>query len=311
MKKNLLIISMICFFTSLSYGQQNKMLTHFIFDKMSINPGATGVGMINTICGTTIYRNQWDRVNGAPNSALFNAEGELSRFFPGGVGLSFYHDAIGFARQNNVVLNYSYHLNLGNGILGIGAGLGLVSYGMNPTWVTPDQGQAAQEDASLPQGVTEANFDANFGLYYMSHSGWYAGLSTTHIPASDLEQLNFTTARHYYAMGGYRYKYAFGVKALDLDFNALLRTELVKYSADINVRAIWENMFWGGVTYRLEDAIGIMAGIEFKSFQIGYSYDISLNALSTVSRGSHEILLKYCHPIPPPPVTRSRNPRYL
>lgn len=308
MRTKLLIISALCFISSMSYAQQNKMLTHFIFDKMSVNPGATGVGMSNTVCATTIYRNQWDRVNGAPTSALLNLEGELSRFLPGGVGLSFYHDAIGFARQNNVVLNYSYHFPLPNGTLGVGAGLGLVSYGMNPNWVTPD---GNPEDPQLPQGVTEANFDANFGVYYLDNAGWYAGLSTTHIPASELEQLNFNTARHYYAMGGYLYKSAFDVTNLDLDFNAMLRTELVKYSGELNVRAIWQDLFWAGATYRVEDAIGIMAGVQFSSFRIGYSYDITTNALQTISRGSHEILLKYCYPIPPPPVTISRNPRYL
>ena len=44
-----------------------KLITHFIYDKMSFNPGKTGLGLSNEICATTIYRNQWDKVNGAPN----------------------------------------------------------------------------------------------------------------------------------------------------------------------------------------------------------------------------------------------------
>jgi len=279
-----------------------------MFDKMSINPGATGMGMLNGICGTAIYRNQWDRVNGAPNSALFNAEANLSRYFPSAVGISFYHDAIGFARQNNVTLNYSYHLPLGNGTLGMGLGLGLVSYGMNPTWVVPDD----PLDPTLPQAVTEGNFDANFGLYYMHNNGWYAGLSAVHLPASELELLNFTTVRHYYAMGGYRQTDAFGVNNLDLDYNLLVRSDFIKTSADINVRAIWNNMFYGGLTVRPYDAIGIMAGVELpNNFMIGYSYDFTINRLSTISDGSHELFVRYCYFLPPPPVTKSRNPRYL
>jgi type IX secretion system PorP/SprF family membrane protein len=309
MRRILLVLSVLTIaFVSSVNAQQNKILTHFIFDKMSINPGASGVGMDDGFCGTAIYRNQWDRVNGAPNSALLNIEGNLSRYKVHGFGLSFYHDAIGFARQNNVTLNYSYHLNVGNGLLGIGAGLGLVSYGMNPTWVTPD---GIPQDNSLPQGVTEANFDANFGLYYKSYDGWYAGISATHLPASQLEQLNFETARHYFAMGGYRYRDAFGVTNFDLDFNALMRTELVKYSADLNVRAIFNNKIWGGFTYRTFDAIGLMAGIDLNGILLGYSYDITTNQLADVSWGSHEIFVRYCHFLPPPPVTKSRNPRYL
>ena len=66
-----------------SYAQQDKLVTHFMFDKMSINPGKTGIDMYNGICATSIYRNQWDKVNGAPNSTVLNIESNLSRFFPG------------------------------------------------------------------------------------------------------------------------------------------------------------------------------------------------------------------------------------
>lgn len=309
MKKNLLIITTLTLLSvATTHAQQEKLLTHFIFDKMSINPGATGMGMLNGICGTAIYRNQWDRVNGAPNSALFNAEANLSRYFPSAVGMSFYHDAIGFARQNNVVLNYSYHLPLGNGALGIGVGLGLVSYGMTPEWVVPDD----PLDPKLPQSVTETNFDANFGVYYMSNDGWYAGLSSVHLPALELELLNFSTARHYYAMGGYRQTEAFGISRMDLDYNVLIRSDFVLASADINVRAIWDKMYYGGLTIRPSDAIGIMGGIQLpNNFMFGYSYDITINKLANISAGSHELFVRYCYFLPPPPITKSRNPRYL
>ena len=118
---NLLALLFVCV-NSLSFAQQDKLLTHFMYDRMSINPGETGLD--EGICATTIYRNQWDKVNGAPNSAVLNVAGNMNRFFPGGVGISFYHDAIGFSRQNNLLLNYSYPISLGNvGTLGAGIGV--------------------------------------------------------------------------------------------------------------------------------------------------------------------------------------------
>lgn len=308
MKNYLLIFSALCFSISISHSQQEKLLTHFMFDKMSINPGATGVGMSAQVCGTMIYRNQWDKFNGAPNSVLANAEANVSQYFPSAVGISFYHDAIGFARQNNVTANYAYHLPMSTGTLGIGVGLGLVSLGMSPTWVTPDNNP---NDGSLPAPVNEAAFDANFGAYYLSVDGWYAGLSATHLPAMELDKLNFNTARHYFAMGGYTLEKAFDVDPLDLEGNLLLRTDLVRFSSDINIRALWDDTFYGGITYRPGDAIGIMAGMNWNSFTFGYSYDISANRISGISAGSHELLFKYCYPLPPLPVTKSRNPRYL
>ena len=148
MKRKLLVFSAFALFTGVTaFAQQDKLVTHFMYDKMSLNPGSTGIN--EGICATTLYRNQWDKVNGAPNSAVLNVEANLTRFFPGGVGISFYHDAIGFTRQNNVLLNYSFPIQIqGVGILGVGAGVGITNVGMNPLWVPPTNAP----DPTLPVG---------------------------------------------------------------------------------------------------------------------------------------------------------------
>ena len=278
---------------------------------MSINPGKTGIDMYNSICATSIYRNQWDKINGAPNSAILNIEANLSKFFPGGVGLAFYHDAIGFSRQNNLLLNYSYPISIGNnGTLGIGVGIGIINYGMEPTWVPP----TTVNDPTLPIGFAATNLDANFGVYY-SGKDFNVGFSSTHLSESLLKQSvggfsqNYQTARHYYLMGGKTFRKTFGG---DIDAQMLLRTDLVKFSADLNVRYLWRGMAYGGLTYRTVDAIGLMLGfMPITNMTVGYSYDITTNKLASVSRGSHEIMVKYCYFLPPPPVTKAAHPRWL
>jgi type IX secretion system PorP/SprF family membrane protein len=302
-----------------SYAQQDKLVTHFMFDKMSINPGKTGIDMYNGICATSIYRNQWDKVNGAPNSTVLNIESNLSRFFPGGVGINFYNDAIGFARQNTVLLNYSYPIQIGRiGVLGVGVGMGIMNYGMDPTWVTPN-GLPAAQDPSIPTGFAATSFDANFGLYFQAKN-YYAGFSTTHLSESDLSadptnlSLSFQTARHYYLMGGYIFKDAFGT-ANNIDAQMLVRTDLIKFSVDFNARYMMDlggNPAYGGLTFRTSDAIALMAGYSpFPNFNFGYSYDININKLASISRGSHEMMVKYCYFLPPPPKTKARHPRWL
>lgn len=306
MKKHLLTLLVIMGMMH-AYGQQDKLLTHFIFDKMSINPGATGVDLNNEICGTAIYRAQWDKFKGSPNSTLVNVEADLSRYFPSALGISYYYDGIGFTKQNNVTINYSFHIPLGDGKLGIGAALGIINYGIKPDWITPDMNP---DDASLPEARSNTTLDANFGLYYSSYKGWYAGLSSTHLPAMELKDLNFNSARHYYAMGGYKFTQV-GIKELDIEANALIRSDFKLLSSDINIRAIWDNFLYLGVTYRTFDAVAIMVGGSWKGFTLGYSYDISANRISNISQGSHEIMLRYCHPLPPILLTKARNPRYL
>jgi len=312
--KNILLILL---FTCISLGlfcQQDKLITNFMYDKISINPGKTGVDMYNSVCATSIYRNQWDKVNGAPNSGVLNLEANLSRFFRGGVGVAFYHDAIGFSQQNNLLLNYSYPIKIGKtGVLGLGLGLGIMNYGLSPTWVPP----SSISDPSLPVGFTSTNLDANLGAYFKGNN-FYAGISSTHLSETLLKKKvngvnqNYQTARHFYIMGGKTFNNVLNGK---IDAQILIRTDLIKYSFDLNTRYFYtinNNEFYGGITYRNSDAIGILLGYSpFQKFTIGYSYDISINKLASVSRGSHEILLKYCFKIKMPQPIISRNPRFL
>ena len=144
---------------------------------MSINPGKTGLGLYNSICATSIYRNQ-DKVNGAPNSAVLNVE-DLS-IFPWRNWFISYHDAIGFAVQNNLAVNYSYPITIGNlGTLGIGIGVGIMNYGLKPDWVPPSMTQ----DPDLPDEFAATNLDLNFGAY-LNGKNFYVGLSSTHLTQS-------------------------------------------------------------------------------------------------------------------------------
>lgn len=308
MVKNLLKSLVLLAFAVSAYGQQDKLLTHFIYDKMTINPGSTGLEQ--GICGTLIYRNQWDKVNGAPNSAVFNVEANMSRWLPINFGLSFYHDAIGFARQNNLLLNVAYPIPIRawGGTLSVGVGLGMVNFGMNPSWIPPTQAV----DPTLPGSTSATNLDLNGGVYYRHNQGkWFAGISSTHLSQARLIDVNYQTFRHYNLLGGYKFIDLFGDNK-SLDVQAMMRTDFVKYSADINVRYMHNNLFYAGLTYRTVDAVAIMAGVTpIKNFIIGYSYDMSTNKLANISRGTHEILLRYCYIIPPPPITKSKNPRWL
>jgi type IX secretion system PorP/SprF family membrane protein len=313
LKTKLLTILLVAVIGSVQ-AQQDKLVTHFIFDKMSINPGKTGLDLYNGICATTIYRNQWDKVNGAPNSAILNIESNLSRFLPGGIGINFYHDAIGFSRQNNLLLNYSYPIQIGReGALGVGVGIGIMNFGMDPEWVPPTQAV----DPTLPVGFAATAVDANFGLYFQSKD-YYVGISSTHLTESDLSKAvsqvtqSYQTARHYYLMGGYKFK---DVMNGTIDAQMLVRTDFIRFSADLNARYLFkldDKDAYGGLTFRTSDAIAVMLGYSpMPKLQVGYSYDITVNKLASISRGSHELMVKYCYKLPEPPKTKARHPRML
>jgi type IX secretion system PorP/SprF family membrane protein len=319
MKKSIFTISTFMLLAASTVAQQEKLLTHFIYDKMSINPGSTGLDQ--GIGATMIYRNQWDKVNGAPNSLLFNLEGNLDRVFTGGAGISFYHDAIGEMKQNNLLLNYSLHvpLQIGGehqGILGAGVGLGLVNVGFDPQWVPP----VTPDDPLLPLATSGGALDLNFGLFWRGNKNamrpYYVGVSATHLTQAQIKNVNYSNARHMFLIGGYTMFDVLG-EGKSLDFQMLARTDMVKYSAEINARYLHtlnaqrNTQVYGGITYRVSDGAGLMLGYVQGPLTVGYSYDMTLNKLRDISKGSHEIVLRYIKLIPPPPVQKAKHPRWL
>ena len=65
---------------------------------------------------------------------------------------------------------------------------------------------------------------------------------------------------------------------------------------------VYNNLLWGGVSYRLSDAIVPMVGIYYDlgpgTLKFGYSYDVTTSLLRQYSSGSHEVMLGYCFKIP-------------
>jgi len=322
MKKKIVLVASVLSISSLVFAQQDIALTHFSYNKMGFNPGATGID--EGLCFSTVMRNQWDKVNGAPNSVAFNGEMNLPSFgmnYNAGVGLNLTHDAIGFNRQTNVSLGYSHHFQVGNGLLGVGLTLGMVNFGLNPTWVPPQ----TLNDNVLPISSSVASFDANLGLFYKTQD-WYAGVSATHIPGSALgvktgatsnpQTTTYDMAQHFFAMGGYTFR---NVAGGDIDVQGLMQTEFKYYSFNLNARYIWRNKFYGGLAFRTSDAISPMLGVKFVdggnprgkwTGWAGYSYDANIGTISKISNGTHEIALKFCY-IPIIPITKSKHPRWL
>ena len=314
MKKALLLFILVYIY-HLSSAQQDKQLTHYRFDRMSFNPAATG---FKGYCGTFIYRNQWDRVMDAPNTSLLNLQANFPRQNMG-VGISLMNDAIGFQRNNNVTFNAAYHLRTKAGILSGGLGVGLINVSFKPNWVPPQ----TDDDPALPDAVAGTDFDINAGLFWHGTTApYYVGISTTHIAPATLENIYYSVARHYYILAGYDLQFSLQ-RRVDIKPSVLIKADGATAIFDLNVMAdVWLNNFsylWGGLSYRLEDAIALSAGYAFSPsritsqnmLKIGYSFDVMTNPLNTYGRGTHELMLNFCLFPPPPATQRHGNPFFL
>jgi hypothetical protein len=63
----------------------------------------------------------------------------------------------------------------------------------------------------------------------------------------------------------------------------------------LNVNALYNKKFWGGVTYRTLNSMDVNLGIElFNGIKIGYAYGLNFSKLIKTNSGSHEVMIGYC-----------------
>ena len=155
MKKFLLYITFLLASGSI-YSQQDYQITHYMFDNLSFNPGYAG--MNKNICATMIGRQQWSGFAGSPTTALVNIHSPIS-LLRGGLGLTYVSDQLGFEKNSVARLNYSYHLSLGSGQLGIGLSAGIIQKSIDAQWKTPSGNPAFVQSAASSKTEIGANSD--------------------------------------------------------------------------------------------------------------------------------------------------------
>ena len=333
MKKLLLFVSIFSL-AGAAHAQQDPQFSQNYFNRVFPNPAAAGA--TDNICATMLGRHQWVGFDGRPETYMFNASMPFTDPWLGqnhGVGLSVLSDQLGQESTFGVKLAYSYKMpfSLGPGQLSAGFAVGLINKSIGNDWDAIDD---IDQDPSIPiAGTSDMAFDMDFGVYYRIPNKLYFGISATHLNAPQLEEgdiapndpisgavstMQYGNARHFYVMGGYEH-------AINSDFvlkpNFFLRTDAVSASFDIGALVEYQEMIWGGLSYRLQDAIVPTAGFKYSfagkgikggTLRFGYSYDVTTSLLRQHSSGSHELMLGYCFGINPKiKPTRSRSVRFL
>lgn len=303
-------------FTSVSFAQQDPQFTQFMHNKLIYNPGYAGTSQ--AICANVLYRQQWVNFPGAPKTGLISFDMPIGRL-PLAIGLNVMNDQIGFSKTLFARLALAYNRPIGPGILGVGIDGGILQQQFSGAWVTPDGNTA---DPSIPGWQTnpklnELTYDLGFGAYYTIANKMYVGISSTHLTAQDIsvnKDLKYSLARHYYLMAGYTFNVGQG-GIHGIQPNIKVKSDAASTQLDVNLTYIYDQRFWVGVSYRMQDAIAPMLGARFlpkRNLKIGYSYDVTTSKIKGYSAGTHEIMLGYCFNVSKPPkVTSYQNTRQL
>jgi type IX secretion system PorP/SprF family membrane protein len=303
---------------SVSFAQQDPQFTQFMHSKLIYNPGYAGTS--EAICTNVLYRQQWVNFPGAPRTGLISFDMPIGQL-PIAIGLNVMNDQIGFDKTLFARLALAYNRHIGAGVLGIGIDGGILQKQFNGNWIAPDGNTVA--DASIPaytggtvttSGLNKLSYDVGFGAFYSIANKMYVGISSTHLAAQDIKSsgnVKFALARHYYIVGGYTFNFGEGGMH-GINPNVKIKSDAASTQLDVNVTYIYNQKFWAGISYRMQDAIAPMLGYKWKGAKIGYSYDLTTSKIKGYSAGTHEIMLGYCFNVKKPKkVSSYQNARFL
>ncbi len=276
-----------------TYGQQDPQFSQILFNPLSINPGYAGSlnNMINT---GAINRIQWAGFGeGAPVTTAFGINAPISPFgFNSGIGLSILNDQYGFNNDLGINLAYAarFKFKLINGDLGVGIGAGFVNNKLDPKWNYPLGGT----DEAIPDKKESAiNFDLSAGLYYNTEFMFF-GFSALHLNEAKINKAALAAhyTRQYYLTGGYIVN--FPNPTWQFEPSVIVHSDLKTSKLSLNAIVRYNKKFWGGVSYRIGEAVTGLVGFElFNGIKFGYAYEFSTSKISKYNDGSHEFYLGY------------------
>ncbi|MBS1582430.1 MAG: type IX secretion system membrane protein PorP/SprF [Bacteroidetes bacterium] len=247
------------------------------------------------------HRNQWVGIQDAPRTFMLSGITPIGTKM--GVGGYLFTDNVGPSRRTGMQLSYAYHLRLTEHIkLGLGLSFGMLQFLIDGSKITFHDGYDPIMDNQLRGELMP---DATFG-FYLYHDDWWFGATAPQLLRNkmwffdDQDQTLSQLAAHYYAMGGYRLRLN---EDLKLEPSFLLKyVDPVPPKLDLTATLRYKDMIWIGGTYRTNDAISVMVGYWMrKTFQFGYSYDITTTNLRNYSSGTHEVMLGVTFGKTPPP----------
>ncbi|MCD4832253.1 MAG: type IX secretion system membrane protein PorP/SprF [Bacteroidales bacterium] len=270
-------------------AQQEPMFTQYMFNSLTINPAYAGT--TETLNLNTLTRLQWVGLEGSPKTFSLTAHTPIEGRKIG-LGITLVTDEIGPVNNTFFTINYAYRLRVTDDLtLSMGLKGGISSYTVGLT----DLSVIDPEDPQFQSNEKKISPNLGFG-FYLYGDQYYVGFSAPKLIqttvddeyATDENQLK----RHYFIAGGYNWQ---------INSEWLLKPSLLTkivagspVSNDITVQGLYNDLVGAGVMYRIGDAAGLFVfGKVYKELQVGYGYEYSLNGLSGINSGTHEIMLTY------------------
>lgn len=302
-------------------AQQKPQYTQYILNNLLLNPAVTGIE--NYIDLKAAYRNQWTGLEGAPVTSTLTVSaplgdafvtgdaGSLSKgddnpYSPAyaqsyqsapphhGIGFTLVSDRIGYTKTTNINATYAYHLGLSRDVnLSLGIAAGLKNNSLNTAAIL-----LQQPDDNAVNTLQNNSWSPDLGIGIWAYSAnYYIGLSALQLLPTHFA-LSVTNAQVQQNKVSANFFATAGMKVALSDDLAVVPSALFKMISelppafDLNTKMVFDGRFWVGLSYRYQDAIGGMFGLNINSWvNVTYSYDRATSAFRSVSPVTHEIVV--------------------
>jgi|688.fasta_scaffold91035_4 type IX secretion system PorP/SprF family membrane protein len=319
----LLVLFLMGIFTGLVQAQQRPHYTQYVLNNFIINPAVAGIENYTDV--KLSHRHQWVGLQDAPITTYVTLHGSIGKkdsrtnptsFLPPGEnprgqaywedytapephhgwGATLINDRTGPLTRFSAYGTYAYHRAIGQRTtLSAGISLGVTNNTLNTTKLifdNPIDPAVASSDL-----INNLKPDINAGLWLYSPD-YYVGLSALQIInqdftfAADTLKLSQKSYPHLFFTAGYKF---YAGENFSIIPSAVVRyVNPLPVGVDLMVKAQYQDRFWFGGGYRINDGVVGMVGVNISStLNIGYSYDYTTSPLQPYTQGSHEFVIGF------------------
>jgi type IX secretion system PorP/SprF family membrane protein len=291
-------IATLILFTALAfkgYTQQDPMYSLYVFNGLLINPAYAGTREV--LNATVLYRNQWVNIPGAPVTGGVSLDSPIKNEKIS-LGLNVFFDKIGVTDHTTVSGIYSYKLKFQKSVLTLGLEAGAGFFNSTNSEVRHSDDTTVDPAFVTDYHMVLPNFSC--GAYYY-RDRYYAGLSVTDILGKAIQNrlypntandVSVNVVSHFFLNTGYL-----------LDLSPAMKFQpsvLLKYvpgaplEADVNGVFSLVDVLYLGIGYRSNASVNFLTQVRLnQQLCLGYCYEYSTNELSSITSGSHEVVLRY------------------
>ncbi len=285
----LYILLILLIIVSDALGQKELIMSQYMYNKYSINPGFGGAQESLSVYGS--FRKKWLGFEESPTGTFFTINSSLKNEKMA-LGAQFFSDKFAVSQNTGFNISYNYRLHLkNNSTLSLGIHGGLVNY--KSDW---NQVILIDENDHLFSTTEQATAPwIGFGAAYYGNK-YFAGFS---IPSfifhnryeNGKNTLDFNKLDYLFT-GGYLFKLN---KSISLQPSALLRVNLDdKTFFDISATCILMNTLMLGSSYRTTNQIIGIVGYQITpQFRFTYSLDYDIDPIGSYSNGTHEVAIQF------------------